>query len=455
MNRSIIILLLVLTGITLFSSCVTRRLVKKAEKLEEQGMYVDASELYYQALQRNRTHEKALIGMRRSGEFTISRMLSDFNRAYNEQRNQEAVNYYLRAKAYHERIKRVNVELNFPSFYHDYYNEVKNIFLEDKYFEGMNHLQNESFVQAEQAFREIVRVQPNYRDVAEQLNIAVFEPIYRESLALMDNGKYREAYFKLENIINNLGTYKDSHDLRRESLQKGSITIAIAPVKNSSTQRGIERNIENEIITQIQNQNNPFIKLIDQTRPTSSARSTSSAGSSVRFAAPDATLYCEIVSFNYNAGKLAEKTVPGYLKRRVKVKNQETGRDEYRTEYDKVTYKEFNMTRTINMNISFRLINDRSGHILKTGSKTLRAADNIHFARFDGNNDNLVPGYWENKSSSSDKDEIRDNRRAVQELQSLLSARDRIKTFESLATEIYTNSSAFVATEINTFVINN
>ena len=436
---------------TLIPSCTTKKMIKKASKFEQSGMHSDAAEIYYQVLLRKKTNIDALTGLKRSGEFTLGAKLSQFNRAYNEQKNKEAVHYYLDAQAYHEKIKRVGVQLNFPSFYTEYYNEVKDIYLEDKYFEGMNYLNNEAFVQAERAFREIIKIQPTYKDTKEKLNIAVFEPIYRESLVLMENGKYREAYFKIDNIITNLGTYKDSHDLRRECLDKGSVSIAINPVKNSSNQRGIETQIENMIIVGIQNQNNPFIKLIDQTK---SSRDIT-AKSTVLYAAPDATLFIEIVAFSYNAGKLGEETKTGYLKKRVKYKNPETERDEYRTEYDKVTYKEFQMSRSVELQISFRLINERRGEILRTGSRTLRAIDNIHFARYDGNKENLVPGYWKNRNTQSEEDIIRDNRNDVQNLQSLLNARNQIKDFNTLSSEVYNNSTAFVASEINKFVLEN
>ncbi len=455
--KKIHFILIIILGIgVLCGSCATRKLLKQAAKMEESGLFPEAAELYYQVLLRKSDNLTAITGLKRAGEFTLGRKLGDFNRAYNEQKNKEAVHYYLDAKSYHERAKKVGVDLNFPSFYHDYYNEVKDIYLEDKYFEAMNYLQNEAFTQAENALREIVRIQPNYRDAREQLNIAVYEPVYREALNLMDNSRFRDAYFRFENIISSMGTYKDVHDLRQEALDKGSVTIALAAVKNSTSQRSIETNIENEIINSIQSLNNPFIRLVDQTKAQSgvAARRTQEQ-STIRFAAPDATLYCEITSFSYDAGRLRETTQTGYLKKRVRYKNPETERTEYRTEYDKVNYKEFQMSRTVNLTISFRLINERSGEILSSGSRSIRAADEIHYATYGGENNNLVPGFWKSRTSDSDEDVIRDNRRDVQALQALLNGRNQIKDYNSLASEVFKNSSGFVATEINKFVLEN
>jgi hypothetical protein len=456
MRKFYIMMFLLLGAGIVFSSCATRKMLKKAAKMEETGLYPEAAELYYQVLVRKKDNIDAIAGLKRAGEFTLGRKLSDFNRAYNEQKNKEAVHYYLDAQAYHERVKKVGIELNFPSFYTDYYNEVKDIYLQDKYFEAMNYLQNEAFTQAENALREIVRIQPNYRDAKDQLNIAIYEPVYREALNLMDNGKFRDAYFRFQNIISNMGSYKDVHDLQREALDKGSVTIALSAVKNSSSKSSIETNIENEIINSIQSLNNPFIKLVDQTKSQSGvAARNAREQSSIRFAAPDATLFCEINSFNYDAGRLKETNQRGYLKKRVKYKNPETDKTEYRTEYDKVDYKEFQMSRSVQMTISFRLINERSGEILSSGTRNINSVDEIHYATYGGNHNNLVPGYWKSKSSNSDEDVIRDNRRDVRALQELLSGRTQIKTYESLAKEVFTNSSGFVAAEVNKFVLEN
>ena len=448
--KAVIFLLLSVAVIT-FTSCASKRFTRQASKMEEAGLFSDAAELYYRALLRKKTNIDAITGLKRTGELTLGTKLSDFNRAYNEQRNKEAVYYYLDAKAYYNKIRTVNVELNFPSYYYDYYSEVKNIFLEDKYFEAMNYLHTESFSRAEQCFKEIIEIHPNYRDVKEQLNIAIYEPVYRDCLLLINNRKYKEAYFKLKRITNKIGAYKDVYDLKNECLEKGTVIIAIAPIKNSSSRKSIEKNIKNEIINSIQKLNNPFIKLIDRTK----LQISDNIHSTITFTVSDAVLYCEITSFNYNAGRLHETIQRGYLKKRVRYKNTETEKYEYRTEYDKITYKEFKMSRTIDINISFRLINERTKEILNSGLRTFKVYDNIHYATYGVNTNDLVPGYWGSRTSKNKEDVIKDNRRDVEELQNLFKARKTIRTYDALASETYNNVSEYIAYEVNKYVIEN
>lgn len=452
MTNKISIIFLLLATVLLFESCVTRRLIKEGQKFEEAGLCQQAADSFYRAVRRDRTNIEAIQGLRRTGEFTLQQKLSRFNRAYNERRNQEAVEAYLDAKKYYEKIKAVNVNLNFPSFYHDYYSEVKDVYLDDLYFEGMNFLQEERFSDAARTFQNILAISPNYRDATEQFNIATYEPVYREGIELMDRGRYRQAYNKFNRIIKNIRSYKDSKDLKDECLEKGTVSIAIAPIKNSSGRRNIEQKMHSIIVTKIQRLDNPFVRVIDHSQMQQLV-SDNRRNALVGFTAPTATLFCEITSFSYNAGRLSETERKGWLRKRVSFRNSETGRTEYRNEYSKVRYSEYKMNRSMTLSFSYRLINERSGEILNSGNRTFRASDNIHYADYDGDNDNLVPGYWKYRLVGSSEDVIRDTRNDVAALQNLLKARRSIKTFESLISEINNDAGDFAAVEIDKFVM--
>lgn len=139
--------------------------------------------------------------------------------------------FYQDAKAYYEKLNAVGVSLNFPSFYDEYYQEVKDTYLEDRYYEGSKLLSDERFSEAETIFKEIQKLQANYKDSKDKLIVAVNEPKYREGLRLMEANQYRKAYYIFDEIINNAGSYKSSYDLKSECLTKGTITIAIEKIK--------------------------------------------------------------------------------------------------------------------------------------------------------------------------------------------------------------------------------
>ncbi len=434
MKKIFTITAIILSLALVFGGCATKRYTKKGLKLEALGQYSDAADMFYQAVVIKKTNLEALAGLKRSGQMTLSKKLSEFNQAYNNQNNKEAVYYYQDAKAYYNKITSVGVELNFPSFYDEYYNEVKDIYLEDKYYEGTNLLDAEKFTEAETIFREIVKLQENYKDAKEKLITATNEPKYRDGLRMMENEQYRKAYYVFDGIIKTAGAYKSSYDLQKECLTNGTITISISKIKNSSGTSGLESILESKIISGIQSSGNPFIKLIDS-QSQSGKTFESATQSSSKSILPNAILYCEITKFVYNKGENKEIEKHGYLRKKVKVLNRETGESETKTEYDKVIYKEYKMNRTIDMTVTYKLVNGRTNEIYKTSSKTLQTRDDLYYAKYSGDVNNLVPGYWKDIKTTSPEDYINDNPNSLKELNNLLRARSQIKDYNTLSGE--------------------
>ncbi len=442
MKKIFTISIILISLLIVLGGCASHRYTKKATKLEAMGQYHEAAELYYQAVRIKNTNIEAFAGLKRTAQMSLSKKLSEFNKAYNTQNNKEAVYLYEDARDYHNKISGVGIDLNFPSFYKDYYEEVKNIFLENQYYEGSNLLSEEKFAQAESIFKEIVRLQPNYKDSKDKLITATYEPKYRDALQKMDVGKYRQAYYAFDGIIKGAGAYKSSYDLKAESLKKGSVNIVIENIKNLSGASGINNNLESKVITNIQNFNNPFIKLIY-------------SDTQIRASETNLSLYCEISKFTYNKGELKTTEKRGYLRKKVKVKNRETDEYEYRTEYDKVTYYEYKMSRSISMSFMYKLIDKRTGEIKSTSSKNLLARDDIYYAKYSGDRKNLVPGYWKYKKVKSSEDYINDKSSDINRLKNLLDSRSQIKDYNTLSTEVVNEAAAIISNGVNNYVNEN
>jgi hypothetical protein len=256
-TQTLVILLVIFFTIALFG-CASNRLTRKGVKMEQAGIYDHAADYYYQAYLKKNTNIEARLGLQRTGQMVLDRKLSDFNKAYNQGKNEEAVYHYLESEKYYNKIKNTGIDLNFPSYYTDYYNEVKDIYLDDKYIEALNLLQAEKFNQAENILREIVELQPNYKDAAEQLKIAIYEPLYRQSMQDMEIGKYRSAYYGFDNIVSKFGDYKESIDLRAECLEKAIVNITIAPIEIKVNNTYLASTLESKIISEIKTLGNPF-----------------------------------------------------------------------------------------------------------------------------------------------------------------------------------------------------
>ncbi len=453
MKRIITISVILLSLALVLGSCASRKYTKKGEKLELAGQYEQAADMYYRAIVEKNTNLDAKDGLKRTSQMTLSKKLTEFNKSYTNQDNKEAVSKYLDARKYYDKIAGVGITLSFPSFYDEYYAEVKDIYLEDKYYEGITLLDEEKFSQAERVFREIVKLQKNYKDSKDKLNTAIYEPKYREGLDMMETNRYRQAYYQFEDIINGAGAYKSSYDLKAECLKKGTMTIVINGIDNNTSVTGIETTLESKIISQIKGFNNPFVKLIDsqnQTRSTDpNDRTTSKAITS------SVTLYVTISKFTYNRGSQDKIEKHGYLRKRVKVMNRETEKYEYKTEYSKVVYYEYKMTRSLDMSYAYKLVDNRTSEILSTETKNILVRDDIHYAKYDGDKKNLVSGYWKSKTSSSSEDFIKDNNSSNKALNSLLSSRSSIKDYNTLSSEAIGSSSDIISKSVNQYVNEN
>ena len=118
-------ILFILTVILLVTGCASKRNTKKAIKFEQAGLYEDAANYYYIAVQKKASNVDAKLGLRKTGQQTLDRKLSDFSIAYKQADYKKAVYNYLECEKYYNKVKGVGVELNFPEYYKEYYEEAK------------------------------------------------------------------------------------------------------------------------------------------------------------------------------------------------------------------------------------------------------------------------------------------------------------------------------------------
>jgi hypothetical protein len=437
-TKYFVFILILLVG----ASCSHKRFAKKASKFEEQGMYQEASDLYYQSLIAKRSYIDAQVGLKRTGQRVVDKMYSNFMTAYNQANNKEAVYHYLEAEAFENKLKQVEIDLVVPPYYEEYYNEVKGTYLDDQYFEGVKKLNNEDFSGAERIFAEIVKIEADYKDSKEKLNIAKYEPKYRQAVQHMGNKKYRSAYYLFDEIIANFGNYKESVDLKNESQKAATIRVAIQDITNNSNKSELSSQIKSKIINGLNQSNDPFIKVVEY-----SVSSRSSVYDKTKSVQPDALVKATIHSFNFDLGRLKKETKRGYLEIKTSYKDSE-GKTQTKTSYKKVEYEELSMQRSAMIKFDVSMVDTRTNEIMLTKSFNLNNKDAIHYAKYDGKKQDLVPGYWKNKNTESDEDVIRSGHRDRRALQDLLNARTKIKTMDALSEELINEVSAQTVNKI-------
>jgi hypothetical protein len=165
----------------------------------------------------------------------------------------------------------------------------------------------------------------------------------------------------------------------------------------------------------------------------------------------DAILVGDVLEFTASKGRLHQFNRKGYVKKISKFRNRETGETETKVSYDKVEYVEYEQVNSAWGKVSFKLIDLKTREVLLADVFSHHLSDKMHYARFDGNPDKIVPGYWKYANRKSSDDKILDNYADRQKLQRLFKAKKAIKSITQLSDDIMQKISQDISNSVNNF----
>lgn len=428
---------LIISVLLLVTGCASKRFTKQAAKFEQAGLYEDAAEYYYKAVKKKDSNVEAKLGLRKNGQMGLDQKLSVFLTAYNSANYEKAVLEYQNAEIYYKKIKMVGVDLNFPDSYRTYYQEAKDDYLNKKYADGLDKLNREEYTAARLVFEEIMNVDPSYKDVYDKFTIAKFEPMYRDANSLLDNGQYRKAYYKFAEISKSAKGYKQSEALKEEALEKGTLTILVTDFTFAKMiQPETSKIVTNKVRASLQELSNPFIKIIDASSINPGIFDKGKIDLQAANLAGIKTIVSgHITEIIKTEGKLNKTARKGYLKEVYKVADA-SGHEIEKIRWNKTEYTEFDMENSAKLNMSFKMVSTINGEVCTSEIFNLSNSDKLHYAKFDGEKKNLVPGYWKYKDTNSPEDVIKNNTGDINALKQLLNAQQTIKTTAILLDEL-------------------
>ncbi|NOQ24699.1 MAG: hypothetical protein GQ564_04985 [Bacteroidales bacterium] len=445
-------IILLLSVILLIAGCASKRYTKKAYKFEEAGLYEDAAEYYYQAIKKKDSNVDAKLGLRKTGQMTLDRKLSDFTLAYKQSDYKKAVYNYLDAEKYNNKVKTVKVDLDFPEYHKEYYEEAKNDYLNTKYADGVDKLNREDFSAALTVFKEIKGIDFNYKDVKELYVTAKYEPMYRDANQYLETDLFRKSYYTFEAIIKGAGNYKQSMSLKDEAQEKGTISILVTNFSyTNSRYRETSGTVTSSLNGQLNELKNPFIKIIDASALNASIYKSGKINmQAANLAGIKAILNGSVTNVSSTTGKLIKKQKKGYLKEVTKTKDKE-GKVIEKVKYYKTTYWEYSQTNKASFALNFKLISTTDNSVMVSDAINTSDSDKIHYATFSGDKKKLIPGNWKYKDRSSKEDIKKDNKSDINKLNKLLKADKKIKSGSSLLNGIMNKSVSEMSQKVNKF----
>jgi tetratricopeptide (TPR) repeat protein len=452
-NYLSLLLFLVISGF-LVGCSGSNAAFKRGERLATAGFHNEAAEFFMRSVAANRTNVEARQALQRSGQLTLEKMFDGMFVAHASEKHKEVVNIWQDADRYRQRVSRHGVELEMPARFETMFLDSKDIHLNELFLEGENHMAEENFTAAERVFREISKLEPDFKNVGELKNVAIVEPRYREGVLLFDRGRYREAYGHFKVVQEKSPNYKDTKRFIEDCLVFGQFPVIVEPFENAASD---DKNVGNRISALITNalagKNDPFIKVVDRRNldrvleeqrlaMAGIARSNSNFSEIVAAAA---SISGTIIEFNRSEGRLQRAIKSGFESYMQQYQDEE-GRTRSRMQYRPVQYLEFSQTNTVSISVQYQLISMQSGQVLATDLITISNQDVMGYVEYDGNARNLIP--------ANANGEMNTNRQALNNLRQLMNGKRTIAPIEALATDLYRDAANRIAMDIKSKVDN-
>lgn len=435
----------------------TKKMYKKAVAFEQQGMYAEAASYYLNALQRKNSNVEAAIGFKRTGQLVMDDYLADFFKLHTARQYKDAVYAYKKAYGYQEVAKRFGVQLEMPSYYKGYYDEDLEHYLAVLYDEAMSHLDKEQFDASELVLDEILKLKPDYKDVAELKTFARLEPIYRKGNNALEEKKFRKAYYLFEKTV----SYKDSDELKAYALKEGQYPVAMLAFENATTVENLHRAFESQFLNLFIKNKNPFIKIIDrvhietiiaeQELGLSGMVDAQTAAQAGDLFGAKALLVGRLVSIDMQEAKLKPQRKKGWESYKKKHYNPSTKKYDTVTKFKKVYYTEYSGENSVKLSIEYKLISTETGEILATDLVSSTKSHSVNYASYDGNKSKLMAGDWASKDKDSSEDVRYDGYQDKKRLSNLLKANRSLKSVEELKIAALKQVSNKAVADINAY----
>lgn len=456
MRRGVRFWLLYLPVILVFSCKGTGYYTKLGKKQEAGGLIREASESYYTALQKKRGNVDAQIGLKRTGQHVLNGMLMDFAQQKSFGSPKTAVESYEKSTKYRDRISGVGVGLEIPEMYHQDFASSKDAYLDELYSSGTSLLEEGKFDEAKIKFDEIKRLNPEFKDAKDLGNIAYMEPLYQKGIAALETALYREAHGNFEKVITTKSDYKDAKERLQECLDKGRYAIAMVAFQSATGSQEPAANVTAYTLSGLLAVKDPFMKVVDrssmddvlkeQKLQLSGAIDANTAVQVGELTGAQALLTGSVLSHSQNQGNLRSMQKSGFASYQERIK-QPDGKFTYQTRYRPVSYTEYYQENSCSVSFQYKLVDLRSGQIIKTDIIRLDLKDEVLYVKYDGDPRDLYPAGANGGPNVSVAD-----KRA---LMNLCSARQDIKSTGQLSKEMFesvgkqvTNAMTVVMKEI-------
>lgn len=424
-------------------------------------MFREASNFYLTALRKNPNNIDARIAIKKNGQKVLEEMLSNFYQSYSASDHKKAVYDYLKAKSFHEEVQPY-ADINFAPYYKEYFEESRDIYLEERYNEALALKEERKYEEANEVFSEILKIQPDYEDVSKLERVSRLEPVYLRGREAMANDQFRDAYRYFEEVLRS-GPYKDAAQLKNEALEKAAFTIAILPSSYvSQNEQEVAEKFNSMVVEELLKLNNPFIKLIDRSNidkileeqklALSGVVDSKTSAEAGKILGAKAVLSANIISYKANLKAPQAVQKKGYEAITVRKYNKATDTYFTETQFKKVQYQEVFGSNNVSANIRFSLSSSETAQILVSDLISGQESDQILYGIYEGDFRNLYAGTWRSLRFNHAEDKVFNDANSKRALNQKFTTKKRaLKSTDALKVEMLEKMAKEVARKIEAY----
>ena len=452
-NFTSIYLLFLVIAFTLHSCSGSKSMYKKGLKLEQAGMYSEASNFYYDALKRDITNVDASIRLNNLGQVIISNKLDEFEESVNNGHKKNAVFEFFNANNFKEKLHKVNINLTIPEEQKFHFQKVKIEYIDEELNVINELLEDGKFVEANKVIKEVLRIDPDNQEIRDLDGYSTAEPIYRNAMKYYERGSFKKAFYEFDKVLN----YKDAMEIKSLAKEKATFTIIIRSIDNDSEYYDLDEKLTFKVEEIFSNNTNPFIEIIESdvyTRLISERKFSKDKkwqNHSNKVFKADSYLDITINDVSVSKGRLAETRKKGWELYRRKVINEETKKVSYVNSYRKVYYYEYSRTKRVNISVNSKLKSFNTNDVLLNKFDEDKRSDKVIYVNFDGENKNLRSGFWMSRSENNSRDFIDNSTAKINLLRENIYSRRTMKTTNVMESEIIDNLAKSIVFQVDKY----
>lgn len=382
-----VIFILLISSATYAQSA--KKLRKEGYKYEKNGFFEKASDSYCRAIKKKPKDVKSQEGLKRSGSKIMYLRTKSIVENFDNERYMGVVQVYNSCEEYQEKFQNIDIKIDIPDLSTIKYEESKNFLAEKFYLDAQKKFQAGDYVSAINIFNQSLNYKSGYKDVNMLINqakeaqdIIDAEKHYNYGLNNFKNKNFRIAYNDFLNCLSYKSTYKDAKELKKESLEKGTIRVGLIEFSDRTNLRASSQLYSN-VSSSMHKDKSVFVKLIDNI----DSQGITNSSNAIRFGKSegfDFVVMGQIVDVDKTGGALKSQEIKAYSLYYIKDsegKQQPRGRP--------TTFKVYEGSTNVKIEANYNIFSIKTGSILKSGTIADSDSDKVKYASYRNDPKNL------------------------------------------------------------------